>query len=73
MYCDPNCKPWNSRTWAPKGFTSRADMVKQHKAGETGEGYDEDAGGEKGRFQNGNSNGNAEKGSANGHAEVRDV
>ena len=32
MYCDPNCKPWNSRTWAPEGFTGREDLVEQDRA-----------------------------------------
>ena len=29
MYCDPDCKPWNSANWAPEGFASRADIVNQ--------------------------------------------
>ena len=32
MYNDPNCKPWNSRTWAPEGFSSRDDIVAQDRA-----------------------------------------
>jgi len=32
MYCDPTCKPWTSRTWAPEGFDSRADVTAEHKA-----------------------------------------
>lgn len=69
MYCDPNCKPWNSRNWAPEGFTSRDDMVNHHKAGKADADHIEDAGVEKGAFQNGNTNGNAEKGLTNGNAE----
>ncbi|PCH34606.1 general substrate transporter [Wolfiporia cocos MD-104 SS10] len=34
MYGDPYCKPWTSRTWAPAGFTSRADLVEQSRAAE---------------------------------------
>ncbi|KAI0919943.1 hypothetical protein AcW1_002933 [Taiwanofungus camphoratus] len=34
MYSDPYCKPWTSRTWAPAGFESRADLVEQSKAAE---------------------------------------
>ncbi|KAF7798713.1 hypothetical protein EIP86_009937 [Pleurotus ostreatoroseus] len=29
MYCDPDCKPWNSANWAPEGFASRADIANQ--------------------------------------------
>ena len=25
MYCDPDCKPWTSRSWAPPGYASRQD------------------------------------------------
>ena len=34
MYCDPNCKPWTSRHWAPEGFASRRDFVEQGRAAE---------------------------------------
>ncbi|KAH9884210.1 general substrate transporter [Cubamyces lactineus] len=34
MYCDPTCKPWTSRTWAPAGFSSRQDLVEQARAAE---------------------------------------
>ena len=36
MYCDPDCKPWTSRSWAPEGFASRADLVVQGRAAELG-------------------------------------
>ncbi|CAD6893078.1 unnamed protein product [Tilletia caries] len=26
MYCDPNCKAWNSRSWVPAGFDSREGL-----------------------------------------------
>ncbi|TCD71050.1 hexose transporter hxt1 [Steccherinum ochraceum] len=32
MYCDPRVKPWTSRSWAPEGFTSRADVAETKKA-----------------------------------------
>lgn len=34
MYNDPTAKPWNSRSWAPPGFSSRRDLVEQAKAAE---------------------------------------
>ena len=34
MYCDPTCKPWTSRTWAPEGFGSRKELVEQSRAAE---------------------------------------
>ncbi|GLB42869.1 putative major facilitator superfamily, sugar transporter (TC 2.A.1.1) family protein [Lyophyllum shimeji] len=34
MYNDPNCKPWNSRRWAPPGYASRYDLVQQTQAAE---------------------------------------
>lgn len=34
MYCDPECKPWNSRHWAPAGYESRHNLVEQTKAAE---------------------------------------
>ncbi|OSX62955.1 hypothetical protein POSPLADRAFT_1039800 [Postia placenta MAD-698-R-SB12] len=34
MYSDPYCKPWTSRSWAPPGFSSRADLVEQSRAAE---------------------------------------
>ena len=27
MYCDPACKPWTSRSWAPEGFSTRQEFV----------------------------------------------
>ncbi|THG96102.1 hypothetical protein EW026_g5674 [Hermanssonia centrifuga] len=32
MYCDPDCKPWTSRSWAPEGFADRADLIVQDRA-----------------------------------------
>lgn len=32
MYCDPDCKPWTSASWAPEGFASRADIAAQDRA-----------------------------------------
>ena len=29
MYCDPECKPWNSRSWAPRGYKSRRDAERE--------------------------------------------
>ncbi|KAI8976337.1 general substrate transporter [Trametes punicea] len=34
MYCDPACKPWTSRNWAPAGFSSRQDLIEQARAAE---------------------------------------
>jgi MFS transporter, SP family, sugar:H+ symporter len=34
MYNDPDCKPWTSSSWAPDGYASRYDLVKQNKATE---------------------------------------
>jgi MFS transporter, SP family, sugar:H+ symporter len=34
MYNDPNCKPWTSQTWAPAGYSSRADLIEQTKSAE---------------------------------------
>ena len=34
MYCDPNCKPWTSRNWAPEGFSSRDDLIEAGRAAE---------------------------------------
>ena len=34
MYCDPNCKPWTSRNWAPEGFASRRELIEQGRAAE---------------------------------------
>ena len=34
MYCDPACRPWTSRTWAPEGFADRADLVEAGRAAE---------------------------------------
>ncbi|KAI0074897.1 general substrate transporter [Panus rudis PR-1116 ss-1] len=67
MYCDPNCKPWTSRTWAPEGFSSRAELVEQSKAAEAGKPLAAGAGVEEGRIEhkNGFANGN---GYTNGHA-----
>lgn len=36
MYCDPDCKPWTSGSWAPEGFASRADLINQDHAAEAG-------------------------------------
>jgi MFS transporter, SP family, sugar:H+ symporter len=38
MYCDPNCKPWNSSTWAPEGFSSRDDLIEAGRAAQNGKG-----------------------------------
>jgi SP family sugar:H+ symporter-like MFS transporter len=35
MYNDPTCKPWTSRTWAPPGYSSRADLIEQSRAAES--------------------------------------
>lgn len=51
MYNDPTCKPWTSRTWAPEGFSSRAELVEQSKAAEAGKGF---VGAEEGRIEHGN-------------------
>ena len=46
MYCDPNCKSWSSRDWAPEGFASRREFVQskrtseKHTVGEGGVGVD---------------------------------
>ncbi|EEB89517.1 hypothetical protein MPER_12373, partial [Moniliophthora perniciosa FA553] len=32
MYNDPECKPWNSRSWAPEGYANRNELVEQSKA-----------------------------------------
>ena len=34
MYNDPNCKPWNSRSWAPPGYSNRRDLVEEKRAAE---------------------------------------
>ncbi|KAI0295058.1 general substrate transporter [Multifurca ochricompacta] len=41
MYNDPNCKPWNSRTWAPPGYRNRKDLVKQTGTVEAHRGLEE--------------------------------
>ena len=44
MYCDPNCKPWNSARWAPEGFASREDLVEAGRQAEhrkSPEGFEE--------------------------------
>ncbi|CAL1701815.1 unnamed protein product [Somion occarium] len=51
MYCDPSCKPWTSRNWAPEGFSSRAELVEQSKAAEAGKGF---AGDEESRIEHKN-------------------
>ncbi|EMD37312.1 hypothetical protein CERSUDRAFT_113964 [Gelatoporia subvermispora B] len=38
MYCDPDCKPWTSRTWAPPGFENRQDLIEQSRAAEAHKG-----------------------------------
>ncbi|KAI9456056.1 general substrate transporter [Lactarius psammicola] len=35
MYNDPNCKPWNSSTWAPPGYRDRRDLIEKTRAAET--------------------------------------
>ncbi|KAJ3488583.1 hypothetical protein NLI96_g2731 [Meripilus lineatus] len=52
MYCDPNCKPWSSRSWAPEGFASRADVVDHRKAEKTDDSYGAAVGAEDGRYEN---------------------
>ncbi|KAH8980151.1 general substrate transporter [Lactarius hatsudake] len=32
MYNDPNCKPWNSSTWAPPGYDNRRDLIEKTRA-----------------------------------------
>ena len=32
MYCDPDCKPWTSRSWAPPGYASRQDAEADRKS-----------------------------------------
>ncbi|KAI0264923.1 general substrate transporter [Gloeopeniophorella convolvens] len=32
MYNDPNCKPWNSRSWAPPGYANRRDLIERTRA-----------------------------------------
>jgi len=32
MYNDPNCKPWNSSTWAPPGYRDRRDLIEKTRA-----------------------------------------
>ncbi|KAK7696521.1 hypothetical protein QCA50_001179 [Cerrena zonata] len=59
MYCDPNCKPWTSRNWAPEGFSSRAEIVEQSKAAEAGKAY---TGAEEGRIEHGNGTTNGTNG-----------
>ena len=50
MYCDPRCKPWTSRRWAPEGFASRRDLVEQGRAAEAHKPL-EAGGGEETRFE----------------------
>ncbi|KAI0820915.1 general substrate transporter [Trametes gibbosa] len=50
MYCDPTCKPWTSRTWAPAGFNSRRDLIEQGRAAEMHKPL-EAGGGEETRFE----------------------
>ncbi|EMD36084.1 hypothetical protein CERSUDRAFT_85182 [Gelatoporia subvermispora B] len=42
MYCDPNCKPWTSRTWAPPGYANRQDLIEQTRAREEEENHPTD-------------------------------
>ncbi|EJF60935.1 general substrate transporter [Dichomitus squalens LYAD-421 SS1] len=32
MYCDPACRPWTSRAWAPEGFPSRREFAESKTA-----------------------------------------
>ncbi|KAH9938799.1 general substrate transporter [Epithele typhae] len=41
MYCDPSCKPWTSRRWAPPGFRDRRDFIQQGRAAEAGKPLEE--------------------------------
>ncbi|TFK80912.1 general substrate transporter [Polyporus arcularius HHB13444] len=50
MYCDPTCKPWTSRTWAPEGFSSRKELVEQSRAAEAHKPL-EAGGGEESRYE----------------------
>ncbi|KAI0667534.1 general substrate transporter [Trametes maxima] len=50
MYCDPDCKPWTSRTWAPAGFSSRRELIEQARAAEMHKPL-EAGGGEETRFE----------------------
>ncbi|KAI0641677.1 general substrate transporter [Trametes meyenii] len=50
MYCDPDCKPWTSRTWAPAGFGSRRELIEQARAAEMHKPL-EAGGGEETRFE----------------------
>ncbi|TBU26894.1 general substrate transporter [Dichomitus squalens] len=34
MYCDPACRPWTSRAWAPEGFPSRREFAESKTAGD---------------------------------------
>ena len=31
MYQDPTCKPWNSRQWAPEGYSTRDEYETKTK------------------------------------------
>ena len=37
MYCDPDCKPWTSVKWVPKGYNSRSELKKAMEEGEAPE------------------------------------
>ncbi|KAI0808276.1 general substrate transporter [Fomes fomentarius] len=50
MYCDPNCKPWTSRNWAPEGFRNRREFVEQGRAAEAHKPLEAGAG-EESRFE----------------------
>ena len=34
MYNDPSCKPWTSHEWAPPGYSSRLELMKDVQAAE---------------------------------------
>ncbi|KII90375.1 hypothetical protein PLICRDRAFT_52115 [Plicaturopsis crispa FD-325 SS-3] len=51
MYCDPTCKPWTSRQWAPPGFSSRRDLVEQTRAAEANKPLEAGQGLEEGRIE----------------------
>jgi len=49
MYCDPACKPWNSKKWAPEGYESRGHLAAEEKKAE--EGHVGASGGTEERFE----------------------
>jgi uncharacterized ParB-like nuclease family protein len=34
MYNDPSCKPWTSHKWAPPGYSSRSDQMRDIRTAE---------------------------------------